>query len=127
VSGVNAVPSVLLVGATQARVAVPVVAGVTLTVVLCEAVPPAPVQVKVYLVAAVSAAVLCEPLSASVPLQPPEALHEVALLEDQVSFDAAPLATVLGVALSVTEGADVVTVTVADCVALPPAPLQVRV
>jgi len=106
---------------------VPVVAGVTLTVVLCEAVPPAPVQVKVYFVAAVSAAVLCEPLSASVPLQPPEALHEVALLEDQVSFDAAPLATVLGVALRVTEGADVVTVTVADCVALPPAPLQVRV
>jgi hypothetical protein len=127
VSGVKAVPFVLLVGAAQERVAVPVVAGVTLTVVLCEAEPPAPVQAKVYLVAAVRGAVLCEPLIASVPLQPPEAVHEVALLDDQLSVDDAPLATVLGVAVRVTDGAGVVTETVADCAALPPAPLQVSV
>ncbi len=126
-SGVKAVPFVLLVGAAQERVAVPVVAGVTLTVVLCEAEPPAPVQAKVYLVAAVRGAVLCEPLIASVPLQPPEAVHEVALLDDQLSVDDAPLATVLGVAVRVTDGAGVVTETVADCAALPPAPLQVSV
>jgi hypothetical protein len=127
VSGVKAVPFVLLAGATQESVAVPVVAGVTLTVVLCEAEPPAPVQAKVYLVAAVRGAVLCEPLIASVPLQPPEAVHEVALLDDQRSVAVAPLATVLGVAVRVTDGAGVVTETVADCAALPPAPLQVSV
>jgi len=108
-------------------VAVPVVAGVTLTVALCVAEPPAPVQTKVYLVAAVSAAVLCEPLIASVPLQPPEAVHEVALVDDQLSVDAAPLATVLGVAVRATDGAGVVTEMVADCAALPPAPVQVSV
>jgi len=63
----------------------------------------------------------------SAPLQPPEATHEVALVDDQLSFDSAPLATVLGVALSVTDGAGVVTETIADCAALPPAPLQVSV
>ncbi len=120
-------PFVLLVGGAQESVAVPVVAGVTLTVVLCEAVPPEPVQAKVYLVAAVRAAVLCEPLSASVPLHPPEAVHEIALVEDQLSVAAAPLVTVLGVAVSVTDGAGVATEMVADCAALPPAPLQVSV
>ncbi len=38
---------VLVVGATHVRVAVPVVAGVTVTVALCEAVPPLPVHVSV--------------------------------------------------------------------------------
>jgi hypothetical protein len=75
----------------------------------------------------VRGAVLCEPLIASVPLQPPEAVHEVALLDDQLSVDDAPLATVLGVAVRVTDGAGVVTEMVADCAALPPAPMQVRV
>ncbi len=120
-------PFVLLVGASHERVAVPVVGGVTLTVVLCDAEPPAPVQTKVYLVEAVRAAVLCEPLIASVPLQPPEAVHEVALVDDQLSIDAAPLVTVLGVAASVTVGAGVVTEMVADCAALPPGPPHVSV
>ncbi len=115
-------------GATHESVAVPLfVAGVTLTVALCEAEPPAPVQAKVYLVAAVRAAVLCEPLIASAPLQPPDAVHEVALVDDQLSVDAAPLVTLLGVAVRVTDGAGVVTEMVADCAALPPAPLHVSV
>lgn len=79
-----------------------------------------------YLVVALSADVACEPLVASPPLQPPEAVQEVALVEDQVSTEVAPLATVLGLALKVTAGAGLVTVTVADCEALPPAPVQVR-
>jgi hypothetical protein len=83
------------------------------------------VQVSVYLVAVVSAAVACEPLVASLPLQPPEATQDVALVEDQVNVDALPLFTVLGLALNVTVGAGWVTVTVADCAALPPAPVQV--
>jgi hypothetical protein len=77
------------------------------------------------LVVAVSAAVLVEPLVASDPLQPPEALQAVAFVDDQVNADLAPLATVLGLAVKVTVGAALVTATVADCVALPPVPAQV--
>jgi hypothetical protein len=44
---VTAVPSVFVVGAAHDSVAVPVVAGVTVTVALCEAEPPVPVQVNV--------------------------------------------------------------------------------
>ena len=40
------------------------------------------------------------PLLASTPLQPPEAVHEVALLELQVSVDAAPLPIVVSDASS---------------------------
>lgn len=69
----------------------------------------------------------CDPLVASLPLQPPEAMQEVAFLDDQDSVELLPLATVLGLALKLTVGAGEVTVTVADCAALPPAPVQVNV
>jgi hypothetical protein len=61
------------------------------------------------------------------PLHPPDALQEVALLLDQVSEEVAPEFTVLGVAVRVTTGALLETVTVADCAALPPLPVQLRV
>jgi hypothetical protein len=99
----------------------------TVTVADCEAEPPAPVQVRVNFVVAVRAAVVCEPAVASAPLQPPEAVQAVAFVEDQVSADVAPLLTVAGFAVRVTAGAGVVTDTVADCAALPPLPLHVRV
>lgn len=99
----------------------------TVTVADWDAVPPAPVQVKVKFVVAVRAGVVCEPVVASAPLQPPEAVQAVALLDDQVNADVAPLFTVAGFAVRVTEGAGVVTDTVADCAALPPLPLQVIV
>lgn len=67
----------------------------------------------------------CEPFSALEPLQPPDALQEAALVLDQVSVEEAPDFTLLGVAVSVTIGALPETVTVADCVAEPPAPAQV--
>lgn len=86
----------------------------TVTVADCVADPPAPVQVSMYLVVAFSAAVLFEPLIASDPLQPPEAVHAVALVADQLNIDAAPLLSVLGLAVSVTAGAGLVTDTVAD-------------
>jgi hypothetical protein len=69
----------------------------------------------------------CEPLVALVPDQPPEAVHEVALVELQLTVEALPFFTVLGLAARVTVGAAAVTVTVADCVALPPVPVQVSV
>jgi hypothetical protein len=107
-------------------VKVTVGAGVdTDTVVDWEALPPAPVQVKVNLVAAVRLPVLRVPLVASDPLQPPVAAQEVAFVDDQVKVDALPLATVVGVGDKMTVGAGEFTVTVADCDALPPLPVQV--
>ena len=49
------------------------------------------------------------------PDQPPEAVQAVALVEDHVRVDAAPLAIVLGLALKLTVAVGVgVTVTVTD-------------
>ncbi len=67
------------------------------------------------------------PLTACVPLQAPEAVQEVALLEVQVRVEPAPLVTLVGFALIETLGGVAETVTVADCEAVPPAPVQVNV
>lgn len=69
----------------------------------------------------------CEPLTGSLPDQPPEALQAVALAVDQVKLELPPLTTVLGLALNATVGAGAgeVTDTVADWLALPPGPVQV--
>ena len=99
----------------------------TVTVADCEAEPPAPVQVSTNFVVAVRAGVVLEPAVACEPLQPPEAAQAVALVDDQVNADVAPLLTVTGFAARVTVGAGEVTDTVADCTALPPLPLQVSV
>ncbi len=71
-----------------------------------------------------SAPVVCEPLTALVPDQVPVAVQEVALVADQVSMELPPLAMVLGLAARLRLGAGAVTDTVADCVALPPVPVQ---
>jgi hypothetical protein len=60
------------------------------------------------------------------PLQAPAAKQEVALTLFQVSVAEPPAATVLGLTCSVTAGAAAVTVTMADCEAVPPGPLQVN-
>jgi hypothetical protein len=69
----------------------------------------------------------CEPLMDSLPDQALDAVQDVALADDQVNMELPPLVTVLGLALMVTVGAGEVTVTVADCAALPPVPVQVSV
>ena len=57
----------------------------------------------------------CEPLAALAPVHAPEAEHEVALLDDQVKVEEAPLAIVLGLALKLTVAVGAAaTVTVAD-------------
>ena len=60
------------------------------------------------------------------PAQAPEAVQEVALLDDHVKVDALPRTIVLGLAfkLTVTVGL-ALTVTVAVCAAVPPAPEHV--
>jgi hypothetical protein len=67
----------------------------------------------------------CEPVTGLVPDQPPEAEQEVALAAFQVSVELVPEAIVLGDATRVTTGAGELIETVADCVALPPLPVQV--
>jgi hypothetical protein len=56
-------------------------------------------------VLAVSAPVLCEPLTGLEPLQPPEAVQAVVFVELQVRFNEAPLLTLLCEALMDAVGA----------------------
>jgi hypothetical protein len=60
------------------------------------------------------------------PLQPPEAVHELALVEIQVSVEAPPLATEVGFAVSVTVGADTTATLAVATLLVPPAPMQVN-
>jgi hypothetical protein len=77
---------------------------------------------------AVSAPVDVEPpITARAPDQAPEATQEVALVADQVITALLPLVTVLGLADKVTVGAGDVTETVADWLAVPPLPVQLKV
>jgi hypothetical protein len=69
----------------------------------------------------------CEPLVGLAPDQAPAALQAVAFMAFQDRVALAPLATVLGEALRLTLGADDATLTVADCAAVPPKPVQVNV
>ena len=61
-----------------------------------------------------SAPVLCEPLVGLLPLHAPEAVQEVAWVEDQVNVALPPLVTEVGFAVSVTVGTGASTVTVVD-------------
>ena len=65
------------------------------------------------------------PEVALVPDQLPEAVHAVALVDDQVSVEEAPLATEVGLAVSETAGAGDATATDAEALALPLVPVQV--
>jgi hypothetical protein len=101
-------------------------AAVTVTVVDCAAVPPRPVQVRTYVELDVSAPVDWVPLVALLPDHAPEAAQDVALWVLQASEDEAPACTLLGAALKLTSGAALLTVTVTDCEAEPPGPVQVN-
>jgi len=90
----------------------------------CEALPPGPVQVSPNVELAVKSPVDWVPLRALTPDQLPEAVQEVALVDDHVIVALPPLATALGPTLSVTVGIGDLTDTVADWTALPPGPVQ---
>ena len=101
----------------------------TLTVVLALVFPPAPVQERVNEVVVFRAPVGAEPVVAFVPDHPPEAVQLVAFEDVHESVAADPRAIVAGLADRDTVGAGgaAVTVTVTDCAAVPPGPLQVIV
>ena len=68
------------------------------------------------------------PLVVSAPVQPPDAVQEVALVLDHVNVELPPEAMLVGFAVKVTVGAAIpVTVTVAEDALLPPVPVQVSV
>jgi hypothetical protein len=100
--------------------------GSTVTVVDCAAVPPAPVQVSVYVLSVVSAMVEAVPDVALLPVHAPLAVQLVALIDDHVKVLVPPIATLLGLALSVTVGS-ASTVTVVDCAVVPPGPVHANV
>jgi hypothetical protein len=77
----------------------------------------------------VSAPVEAAPVVGSDPLQAPDAVHDVALVELQLSLDVLPLVRPVGEAVKVTVGAagPAATATVAVAAACPPAPEQVSV
>ena len=111
-------------GATTVGEAVKVVA-LTVTVVVAAAlVPPGPAHVNEKVVVFVNAPLLLLPLAASEPLQPPEAVHEVAFVELHVRVDVPFCETAGGEAANVAVGT-MLTATLAGRL-VPPAPVQVR-
>lgn len=96
-------PGAMVVGAAL-RVTVGAGAGVTSTVTVCTAEWPAPLQVTVNSVVVARVGVACDPAVASEPDQPPDAVHDVALVDDQVSIEVLPATTEVGEADKVTVG-----------------------
>jgi hypothetical protein len=106
---------------------------VTVILADADADPPLPAHVRMY-VEFPGGETVSEPLTGCVPLQLPDAEQLVALVELHVSVEDWPavVAAVMdvGFAVRVTVGVGVdavVTVTLADAVLDPPAPVQVRV
>ena len=64
------------------------------------------------------------PFNDFAPDHAPEAVQEVALVDDQFNVALLPLVIALGPTLNVTVGALALIDTVADCAAVPPGPVQ---
>jgi hypothetical protein len=98
----------------------------TITVADVGVLPPEPVQLRLYVVLPVGDT-LKVPLAGSVPAQPPDASHEVELVDDHCKVAAPPAVITAGTAVKSTTGADdPATVTTADANEFPPDPLQSR-
>jgi hypothetical protein len=111
---------------TEEGVADSVALGINVTVAETGAVePPAPVHTSEKAVVALMGALVWVPLGASVPLQPPDAVHSVALVEFQVSDAVPPRATELGVAASVAVGRGLTVTEVLTGALVPPGPEHV--
>jgi hypothetical protein len=96
----------------------------TVTVAERLTLPPAPLQLSVKVLVAAIGPRVSLPEVALLPDQAPEAVHEAAFVDVQLSIDDAFAVTLLGAAVSDSVGAGLVTVTVAEALALPPAPVQ---
>src|SRR5262245_28449774 len=76
----------------------------TVTVSESRAVPSGPVQFRVNVVVATNGPVPAEPDVGCVPLHPPPAMQDVALVDDQLSTAELPLVNAVGLTLSETVG-----------------------
>jgi hypothetical protein len=119
-----AAPPLTTVEGAALSVAVGGAAMVTVTVATGLA-PPGSVHVSEKVVSAVSAPVVWVPLVATRPLQPPEAVHAVALVELHVNVDTPPLATDVGAAANVAAGTGSTATVAVAAVLVPPAPVQI--
>ena len=104
---------------------------VTVTIAEALADPPDPVQAREKVLEVVSAPLDWLPEVVLLPDHVPEATQDVASVDDQVSVEDAPLVIEVGFAVSDTVGSGggggvPATVTVAELLALPPEPVQVR-
>lgn len=75
---------------------------------------------------AVTGPVLCVPLAPFAPIQPPEAVQDVALVELHVSIEAPPLAIEAGCAVSVAVGAGTTATAAVATLLDPPVPVQIN-
>jgi hypothetical protein len=101
--------------------------GMTVTVADALPDPPGPVQARVNVPVLVSAPLDWLPEVVLVPVHAPEATQDVASVDDQVRAEELPLATDVGLAVRDTVGTGGVTVTVAEALPVPPAPVQASV
>lgn len=101
----------------------------TVSVAVLLALPPAPLQVSSYeSVPTADGVTDWVPLVVSVPVQSPLAVHEVALVEDQVRVALEPRIRLVGETEIVTvRVAGALTVRVVEALPLPPLPVQVNV
>jgi len=65
------------------------------------------------------------PLAVSVPLQPPDAVHESAFVEFHVNVELPPTATATGAAARVTVGMGITVIATLAVWLVPPGPVQV--
>jgi len=99
--------------------------GTTLTVMLDGTLlPPWPLQLNEYVAEAANAPVLCVPLAGLVPLQAPDAVQAVALVERHPSVVEAPTATAAAPADNVAVGAGITVMVASEVALVPPAPVQ---
>ncbi len=114
-------PTVIEVGDTATVTVGRGGAAVTVNVAVAFVLPPAPLQVSAYLNVPVAVGFsLSVPLTASLPVQALDAVHAVALVDDQVSVALCPTVMLVGATLIVTVGAAALIVTVAALEAEPP-------
>ena len=104
--------------------------GKTVTVTLWVAPAPGPVQFKLNVLVLVSAPVGSLPAVVFAPDQAPDAVQDVASVDDHVSVAALPFNTLVGLATSETVAAGgggmSATTTVTSLVEIPPAPAQLK-
>ena len=112
--------------ATGLAVSVTVGAGMTVTVAAATLLPPAPVQVSENVVSASIDAALWRPAAGNDPVQPPDAAHDVALVEVHVNVVVPPLATASGAAVRDAVGRDSAAGLGVGVVPLPPHAASIR-